>query len=1054
MLLSRCRQQLRLSRISAPPIRHYTTAGHDLSLPVQSYLSRSSDPYLNLSIENHLLTKSSQSSTILFLYINRPCVVIGRNQNPWTEVNLHLLKTFRSATSRVSRASGGNAGDEKRLDLVRRRSGGGTVFHDFGNVNWTVVCPSAEFTRDKHAEMVVRALRKLGVQRCRVNERHDIVLDQGGEDGDVKWGPEEDSHSTPWMGQGTTVKVSGSAYKLTRGRALHHGTALLGSENLGKIKEVLTAPGREFIESKGVESVSSPVANLGVRSADFIEAVQDEFGRMYNPEEQAEVDVQQRNFQENEEEAEEEDRVKTLGEEWLDDAEMKKGYDELKSLDWTYCQTPRFTVSNEKALGKSPSMPFAKMDVRGGVTESFEVRSGALVARSGALPEDLRLKVHKAGDWQDGFARLLAESDVQPSEVERLAAWGQPKVSTRPSSAKSPRSFTSRTIRPVITPILLEPRLILDATSSITKNVMNGTLKSPTNGYLQGPSAEAEAELFLSPTDDSPSSDSPPPHIRPSPAMSHGSPDLERTPPSRRHSAFAHPRPDGMRRTSNRVHFAEAHQAISPATPRPSSSDVPRTSTESNTPSRTSDDWLELDEEDYLATDHAAGRRGRRGRGDREVRAPLLTGIEAPSVTVASEEVELEDLMEGRRAKSGLKSAFMNMANSIIGAGIIGQPYALRQAGLVTGVILLIGLTITVDWTIRLLVTNSKLSGANSFQATVQHCFGKSGLIAISVAQWAFAFGGMVAFCIIIGDTIPHVFAALFPKLTDTPFLWLLTDRRAIIVLFTLGISYPLSLYRDIAKLAKASTLALISMLIIIVTVLTQGPSVPASMKGPIKGSILIHSNVFQAIGVISFAFVCHHNSLLIYGSLQKPTMDRFAKVTHMSTGISCIACLAMAFSGYLNFGSATQGNILNNFPTENIMVNIARLCFGLNMLTTLPLEAFVCREVMTLYYFPNEPFDPNRHLVFSTALVVSAMILSLFTCDLGVVFELVGATSACALAYILPPLCYIKLSKKRSWETYASFACIAFGCTVMGISVLLAVAKMMRNEGGAQTCG
>ena len=57
----------------------------------------------------------------------------------------------------------------------------------------------------------------------------------------------------------------------------------------------------------------------------------------------------------------------------------------------------------------------------------------------------------------------------------------------------------------------------------------------------------------------------------------------------------------------------------------------------------------------------------------------------------------------------------------------------------------------------------------------------------------------MLAFCIIIGDTIPHVLAALFPSLSRTPFLWLLTDRRAIIVLFTLGISYPLSLYRDIA---------------------------------------------------------------------------------------------------------------------------------------------------------------------------------------------------------------------------------------------------------------
>ena len=62
------------------------------------------------------------------------------------------------------------------------------------------------------------------------------------------------------------------------------------------------------------------------------------------------------------------------------------------------------------------------------------------------------------------------------------------------------------------------------------------------------------------------------------------------------------------------------------------------------------------------------------------------------------------------------------------------------------------------------------------------------------------AFGGMIAFCIIVGDTIPHVLAALFPSLPHVPVLWLLTNRRAIIVLFVLGVSYPLSLYRDIAK--------------------------------------------------------------------------------------------------------------------------------------------------------------------------------------------------------------------------------------------------------------
>ncbi len=190
-----------------------------------------------------------------------------------------------------------------------------------------------------------------------------------------------------------------------------------------------------------------------------------------------------------------------------------------------------------------------------------------------------------------------------------------------------------------------------------------------------------------------------------------------------------------------------------------------------------------------------------------QVFVPLLTGIEAPSVTLANSTWGGEDVhdwaeRERVRPKSGMRSAFMNMANSIIGAGIIGQPYAFRQAGLLTGIILLIVLTITVDWTIRLIVINSKLSGSNSFQGTVEHCFGKTGLIAISVAQWAFAFGGMVAFGIIVGDSIPHVLAAVFPGLKDMRVLWLLTNRKAVIVIFILGISYPLSLYRDIAKVS------------------------------------------------------------------------------------------------------------------------------------------------------------------------------------------------------------------------------------------------------------
>lgn len=210
---------------------------------------------------------------------------------------------------------------------------------------------------------------------------------------------------------------------------------------------------------------------------------------------------------------------------------------------------------------------------------------------------------------------------------------------------------------------------------------------------------------------------------------------------------------------------------------------------------------FDIDDEDPLTS--SSGGRGR-GRGSNEHRLPLLTDIEAPSVTLANDPDTFSTAEEDRaRPRSGLQSAFMNMANSIIGAGIIGQPYAFKQAGLISGIVLLVGLTVVVDWTIRLIVVNSKLSGASSFQGTVEKCFGKTGLIAISLAQWVFAFGGMVAFGVIVGDSIPHVLAAIWPGLHEVPVLGLLADRKGAIVIFTLGISYPLTLYRDISKVCS-----------------------------------------------------------------------------------------------------------------------------------------------------------------------------------------------------------------------------------------------------------
>lgn len=280
--------------ISRPSTRHFSQFVQTAKNPsnkTQIYLSRNLDPILNLSIEHYLLQKTPEDSTVLFLYTNKPCVVIGRNQNPWVEVNFSAIQSSKEP-----------------IRLVRRRSGGGTVFHDLGNVNYSVICPTAAFDRDKHAEMVVRALHKLGVDTTRVNKRHDIVLDR-----------------TEATGEKKALKVSGSAYKLTRLRSLHHGTCLLNSPNLGEIGKYLRPVAKHSIEARGVESVSSPVTNVNVPNAEFEQAVISEFLEMYGASDPITVSSS-------------EDAMRV--------PEIEKGYDELKSADWIYGQTPQFTFSN------------------------------------------------------------------------------------------------------------------------------------------------------------------------------------------------------------------------------------------------------------------------------------------------------------------------------------------------------------------------------------------------------------------------------------------------------------------------------------------------------------------------------------------------------------------------------------------------------------------------------------------------------------------------------------------------------------------------------------
>jgi lipoate---protein ligase len=443
------------------------------------FRSSSTDPYINLSLEHFLLQNGHPDSRILFLYVNRPCVVIGRNQNPWVECALRRLSPEPPSLygeAGLVRSSGGSAAADGSGEvlLVRRRSGGGAVFHDQGNLNYSVIVPShakAEFKRKTHAEMVVRAVR--GVQKdliemstpfealkaapetktrldasavektnVRVNDRNDIVMDD------------------PRKG---TLKVSGSAFKLTKGRALHHGTLLFSSPNLKRIGDFLRSPAREFISAKGVESVRSPVGNLfdlllnerykGMLRWHLETGIAEEFRKMYGEEANGRSSPLK-------------DGSTCTGRELPEDigseveestehgAEIMKAVREIISPEWKFEQTPGFVVSTrpvESEKGLSP--PTRPEGLPEGANVFFRVKHGiiqeaelSLSSEAGAARQEKKQirsrlqgrKLHGISDWKSTFFGLEAWNHPNSG---RLAEWLSdmfPPLSTSPIQTSQP----------------------------------------------------------------------------------------------------------------------------------------------------------------------------------------------------------------------------------------------------------------------------------------------------------------------------------------------------------------------------------------------------------------------------------------------------------------------------------------------------------------------------------------------------------------------------------------------------------------------------------------
>ncbi|MBL1227566.1 lipoate--protein ligase [Enterococcus sp. BWR-S5] len=180
--------------------------------------NENNDPRVNLAIETYLLKEMPLDEPILLFYINEPSIIIGRNQNTIEEINKEYV-------------------EKHGIHVVRRLSGGGAVYHDHGNLNFSFIMPDdGNSFRDfeKVTKPIIQALHELGVSGAELKGRNDLVIDG--------------------------MKFSGNAMYATEGRMFAHGTLMFDSD----INEVVNAlkVRKDKIESKGIKSIRSRVTNI------------------------------------------------------------------------------------------------------------------------------------------------------------------------------------------------------------------------------------------------------------------------------------------------------------------------------------------------------------------------------------------------------------------------------------------------------------------------------------------------------------------------------------------------------------------------------------------------------------------------------------------------------------------------------------------------------------------------------------------------------------------------------------------------------------------------
>ncbi len=312
------------------------------------YVSPSPDGWRNLAVDEYFLDTIGPGDVMLYFYVNANAVIIGRGQNPWSECNLAAM-------------------ERDGVQLVRRITGGGAVFHDAGNLNFSFIAGEDVYDVHRQLNLILRAVRALGIP-CEFSGRNDLLADGR--------------------------KFSGNAF-CARGHARqHHGTLLIDAD-LSRLQNYLNVDPRK-LKSKGAKSVRSRVCNLrefapGLTRDAMLAALKDAYRAEYG-------------------------EYTELTEAELD-AEAIEPYVEKQASDaWRLGNTPRFDVEieNRFAWGNAQLL----LTLRHGRVDALDVYTDANDAE---LPGEVKARLLGVPYGAAPLADALASSERE--EVRELAAY-------------------------------------------------------------------------------------------------------------------------------------------------------------------------------------------------------------------------------------------------------------------------------------------------------------------------------------------------------------------------------------------------------------------------------------------------------------------------------------------------------------------------------------------------------------------------------------------------------------------------------------------------------